>query len=408
MRIVGVIAEYNPFHSGHAHQLRQAREAAHADAVVAVMSGCFMQRGDAAIVSPAIRAKMALQNGADAVILLPALWSVRDAEHFALGGVHLLTGLGCDALSFGAETADLPLLQAAVDALESPDLPAAIQPHLSAGLPYPAALSAAMAEVAPAAARVLQSPNNTLGVCYLRALRRLGASTDVYPIARASDYHASAIGDGFSSATAIRSAILRGDWSSAYSAMPGSAADLLENQALANHLHRSEALDSVLLARLRLMDEVDYAALPDISEGIERRLRRFADTARTRETLLQAAKTRRYPYARLSRLATHALLGVTQAVVGSNPLPPAAFLLGFRRGCEPLLSHLAQGVIPLVSSAAQCGKDAAWAQVERRAWGLWALGAGYDGDMWQRHGVVRGECKPSASSSTILGANHHE
>ena len=152
MRIVGVIAEYNPFHSGHAHQLRQAREAAHADAVVAVMSGCFVQRGDAAIVSPAIRAKMALQNGAEAVILLPALWSVRDAEHFALGGVHLLTGLGCDSISFGAETADLPLLQAAADALESPDLPAAIQPHLSAGLPYPAALSAAMAEVAPAAA----------------------------------------------------------------------------------------------------------------------------------------------------------------------------------------------------------------------------------------------------------------
>ena len=135
MRIVGVVAEYNPFHLGHAHQLRQAREAAHADAVVAVMSGCFVQRGDAAIVSPAVRAAMALQNGADAVILLPALWSVRDAEHFALGGVHLLTGLGCDALSFGAETADLPLLQAAVDALESPDLPAAIQPHLSAGLP---------------------------------------------------------------------------------------------------------------------------------------------------------------------------------------------------------------------------------------------------------------------------------
>ena len=246
MRIVGVVAEYNPFHLGHAHQLRQAREAAHADAVVAVMSGCFVQRGDAAIVSPSIRAKMALQNGADAVILLPALWSVRDAEHFALGGVHLLTGLGCDALSFGAETADLPLLRAAADALESPDLSAVIQPHLSAGLPYPAALSAAMAEVAPAAARVLQSPNNTLGVCYLRALRRLGASTDVYPIARASDYHASAIGDGFSSATAIRSAILRGDWSSAYSAMPGSAADLLENQALENHLHRPEALDTLL------------------------------------------------------------------------------------------------------------------------------------------------------------------
>ena len=138
MRIVGVIAEYNPFHSGHAHQLRQAREAAHADAVVAVMSGCFVQRGDAAIVSPAIRAKMALQNGADAVILLPALWSVRDAEHFASGGVHLLTGLGCDALSFGAETADVPLLQAAADALESP-IYTDVQPHLPCQAAYPRA-----------------------------------------------------------------------------------------------------------------------------------------------------------------------------------------------------------------------------------------------------------------------------
>lgn len=390
MRIVGVIAEYNPFHLGHAYQLRQAREAAHADAVVAVMSGCFVQRGDAAIVSPAVRAKMALQNGADAVILLPALWAVRDAEHFALGGVSLLTSLGCDAISFGAETADLPLLRAAADAVDSSALRDAMQPYLSAGMPYPAALSAAMADAAPDAAPVLSSPNNTLGVCYLRALRRLGAHMDVCPIARASDYHATAVADGFSSATAIRSAILRGDWASARSAMPEDAADLLDTQALANHLHRPEALDSVLLARLRLMADTEYAALPDVSEGIERRLRRAAESARTRESLLQAAKTRRYPYARLSRLATHALLGVTQATVDSNPLPSAAFLLGFRRGCEPLLSQLAQGAVPLVSSAAQCGKDAAWVQVEQRAWVLWALGAGCEGDMWQRYGVVRG------------------
>lgn len=135
------------------------------------------------------------------------------------------------------------------------------------------------------------------------------------------------------------------------------------------------------------MDEADYAALPDISEGIERRLRRFADTARTRDSLLQAAKTRRYPYARLSRLATHALLGVTQAVVDSNPLPPAAFLLGFRRGCEPLLSHLAQG---------RFRWSAARRSAERRGVGAGgaargAVGArrGVDGDMWQRYGVVR-------------------
>lgn len=272
-----------------------------------------------------------------------------------------------------------------------------------------------MAEVAPAAACVLHSPNNTLGVCYLRALRRLGASTDVYPIARASDYHASAIGDGFSSATAIRSAILRGDWSSAYSAMPGRAADLLENQALANHLHRPEALDTLLLARLRLMDEVDYAALPDISEGIERRLRRFADTARTRDSLLQAVKTQRYPYARLSRLATHALLGVTQAVVDSNPLPPAAFLLGFRRGCEPLRRIWRRGRFRWSAARRSAGKarrGRRWSGA-RGGYGRSVRGsmAICGSDMaWcgREHPEGRSPAFQSSTAIIYIGANHHE
>ena len=389
MRIVGVVAEYNPFHAGHAHQLSQARALARADAVVAVMSGCFVQRGDAALLSPAVRAEMALQNGADAVILLPALWAVRDAEHFALGGVSLLQGVGCDAISFGAETADLPRLRLAADALDDPALPQAIQPHLSAGLPYPAALSAALSAVCPDAAPVLASPNNTLGVCYLRALRRLGASMAVYPVQRDSDYHASALSAGFSSATAIRNAALRGDWQSASAAMPESAAALLANQALSQSLHRPQALDSVLLSRLRLMSDAEYAALPDVSEGIEHRLHRAAESALTRETLLQSAKTRRYPYARLSRLSTHALLGVTQATVDASPLPPGAFLLGFRRDCTGLLSRLSQGKLPLLTRWRQLDKSAPWVQVEQRAWTLWALGAGQSGEMLPRYGVLR-------------------
>ena len=119
MRVVGVVAEYNPFHRGHAHHLQTARRLAGADAVVAVMSGCFVQRGDAALLSPGVRARMALSAGADAVILLPCLWSVRDAEHFALGGVSLLSSLGVDAISFGAETADKACLRQAAHLLNS-------------------------------------------------------------------------------------------------------------------------------------------------------------------------------------------------------------------------------------------------------------------------------------------------
>ena len=119
MRVVGVIAEYNPFHLGHAYHLAQARQLANADAIVVVMSSVFTQRGDAALLSPADRARMALSAGADAVFALPAAWAVRDAEHFALGGISILTGLGCDAISFGTESTDLSALQTAARLLEA-------------------------------------------------------------------------------------------------------------------------------------------------------------------------------------------------------------------------------------------------------------------------------------------------
>lgn len=387
MRIVGVIAEYNPFHSGHAHQLDEARRQTSADCVVAVMSGCFVQRGDAAILSPAVRTEMALENGADAVILLPAMWSVRNAEHFALGGVSLLNALGCDCISFGAETADLSALSAAASLLETDAAASSLHAQLARGLPYPAALSAAVSAVSPEAATMLASPNNTLAVCYLRAMMQLHSPMTAVPILRENDYHASAISGALSSAGAIRSAVLRGDWQSAQSAMPESAADLLMNQAAVQHLHRPEALDLVLLSRLRTMSDEDFAHLPDLSEGIENRLRRAASTAVTREALLQAAKTRRYPYARLSRLATYALLGITADLLAEYPLPPAAVLLGYRRDCAGLLSDLSRGRIPLLAPSA-CNRHDAWFQIEERAWQLWALGAGLPGDPLLRYRVI--------------------
>lgn len=391
MRIVGVIAEYNPFHRGHAYQLAQARKLSQADYVVAVMSGCFVQRGDAALLSPSVRAEMALKNGADAVLLLPTLWSVRDAEHFAWGGVSLLHNIGCHAISFGAEVADNSALLAAAKALESPAdaLQDVTRQQLASGLPYPAALSAAMEVLAPHLNLLLSSPNNTLGICYLRAMLRLGSQMEVFPVSRTGDYHATSLSGEYASATAIRRAILQGDWYAAYDAMPKSAATLLQKEARSGTLHHPEALDTALLARLRLMSDSDYATLPDISEGIENRLHHAAETTSSREALLQSAKTRRYPYARLSRLATHALLGCTQTLADETPSPPAAFLLGFRKGCEPLVSQLSQGCVPLVSSISQLDRKAPWLTLEERAWELWALGAGKESGLLARHKMIR-------------------
>ena len=377
MRIVGVVAEYNPFHLGHAYQLQAAREAAQADYVLAVMSGCFTQRGDAALLSPVARAEMALHSGADAVILLPALWSVRDAEHFALGSISLLASLGTDALSFGAENASAEKLEAAAQVLEesSDTLNRAVTAYLAQGMGYPAAMAKACEDLHPGFGSMLASPNNTLGICYLRALHRSGASMEVFPIQRKGDYHASDFDDTLSSATAVRSGILRGEWQRAYAAMPEECASLLRRESLAGHMHRPEALDQALLYRLRTMSAADYAALPGVSEGIDDRLRRAARQCSSKAALLDEVSTRRYPRARLNRLCAHALLGITQGDVEETPLPTAAVLLGFRKDATPLLSRLAQGTVPLVGRTSEY-PAARWLDIEATAWDVWGLGCG--------------------------------
>ncbi|MGN0746448.1 MAG: nucleotidyltransferase family protein [Aristaeellaceae bacterium] len=388
MRTVGVIAEYNPFHPGHARQLQQARERSGADCVAVVMSTCFTQRGEAAVLSPAVRARMALTHGADIVFALPCCWAVRDAERFALGGVQLLHMLGAEAISFGAETPDAALLTQAARLLDSADASSALRQALASGLPYPAALQQAVGALSPDAAALLSSPNNTLALCYLRAMRRLNAHMEVFPIARTGDYHATALSDT-PSATALRSAITRGDWQGLHSALPEDVYALLRQESLAGRVHPAHGLDQALLYRLRTMSAADWRALPELSEGIEDRLRKAAETASTREALLTAAKTRRYPYARLSRLCAHALLGITQSQLEAEPLPDALWLLGLKETALPLLRSLKRQQVPVISKVSDASCTAAWFRTEILAYDLWTLGCGQDAGLALRQGVVK-------------------
>ncbi len=390
MRIVGVIAEYNPFHAGHAYQLQKARELAQADAVVVVMSSVFTQRGDAALLSPADRAKMALSCGADAVFSLPAAWAVRDAEHFALGGVSVLAGLGCNAISFGTEVTNLPLMQEIARRLETPapEFDEAVRTRMTGGLPYPAALSAAMETALPGAAALLDTPNSTLAICYLRAMLRLNAQMDVVPVQRIGSYHDASLGDTLPSATAIRAAYQQGDWRAIRAAMPEKAFAILRAAEEQGRIHRPGSLDAALLYRLRTMSAEDYAALPDVSEGVENRLSAAAQTALTREDLLLSAKTRRYPYARLSRLATHALWGLTGSDLPQDGLS-AAWLLGFRKEQRVLLSELsARAALPIIGKAADFDRSQPWFQAELRAYDIWSLGAGLPAGLALTQGVA--------------------
>jgi len=391
MRVTGVIAEYDPFHRGHAHHLKIAREASRADYVVAVMSCCFTQRGIVSLLPPDDRVRMALLNGADAVIALPAMWSVRDAEHFALGGVRLLQGIGCDAISFGCETDDLPLLQRTARMLEDPTpaMLAAIHGRLDHGLGYPAAVAAALKVVMPDAEALLSSPNNTLAIAYLRAMERLGASMDAVPVRREGSYHATALGEVLPSASAVRGAIRRGDWLAAEKALPDHTRGILRDAVMCGRVAKEHALSQALLYRLRTMSDDEWHDLPGLSEGIGDRLRNAAMQAADEEELFRIASSKRYPTARLRRLAAHALLGLTEDLLEDTPLPPAAWLLGFRNGAEPLVRAMSGGALPLLTRAADLPQDASWFQAEARAWDLRALACGMPSGSAFAHKLVK-------------------
>ena len=368
MRIAGIIAEYNPFHNGHAYHVRETRRRTGCDYVVAVMDGAFTQRGEPALLSKWTRVRMALRCGVDAVFELPALYAVRPAEIFARGGVAILDGLGVDALSFGCETEDLGLLRAIAQlrAEEPPALTEALRQRLDRGETHARAWGEAAAEYLGVAPELLNRPNAILAAEYLRALAAQDARMEPCAVRRLGEYHDATLGT-YASASAIRKALAAGDLAAA-AAVPEAARDFLA-EGLAGH-----GLDDVLLLKLRSMKEADFAALADISEGIERRLYKLCREAADRETLLRGVQGRRYTQARASRLLAAALLDITRELAAAHPQPEYARLLGMRREAAPLLRELNRRArLPIVSDPVRMRGDPVF-ELERRATDIWALG----------------------------------
>jgi predicted nucleotidyltransferase len=351
MRVTGVICEYNPFHNGHALHLRRARAQSGADFIVCVMSGSFTQRGEPAAFDKWTRARAALEGGADAVFELPALYALSPADGFARAGVRLLEALGVVThLSFGVEKEALPLLDRllALTADESPAIKARIRQGLDAGMTLPRARAQAiLLETGdPAAGALLNKPNLTLALEYLRALQAMGTPPPIaaVPIAREGAGYHDADASSLASATGVRAALLRADWDAVRRAVPHAA---LWHTA---PLCRPEALDQALLYVLRTQDAPALRTLRGMDEGLEHRLLAAAQSSASRAQLLEAVKTKRYTHARLSRLLACVLLQIPQSLYDRYPLPPYARLLGMRRSASTLLRQIAQkATLPLVN-----------------------------------------------------------
>lgn len=339
MTVCGIVAEYNPFHAGHAHHIAETRRVLGADtAAVCAMSGNFVQRGDLAVMEKYARAAAAVRCGADLVLETPLSACLSSAEGFARGAVALLDALGCVThLSFGAERADLALLQRAADLSHRQE--EALRQALAAGLPYAAAMQQAVGAADPEAGTLLASPNNTLAVEYLSALDTLGSRMQPLAIERKGGAHDSDTpADGLPSASYLRDLLARGDAEACRPLMPEASFAVLEQeiQSGAAPVVR-DAVDQAILAHLR---RLDAAALIPFCSGDNGLAHRLADAIRDNTSFSEictAAQTRRYPLARVRRALLRAWLDLPQSV---SPEPQYIRVLAIGRQGRTILRRM--------------------------------------------------------------------
>lgn len=341
MKFAGIIAEYDPFHSGHALQLRMLRECG-AGTVAVCMSTGTVQRGGVPILPESVRARAALDAGADLVVALPAPYANASAEQFAAAGVYLLAALGCDTLAFGVETPDPAPLQVTAAALCSAAFPAALRSQLDAGLPFAAARAAATETLCPGAAALLQTPNNILGIEYCKAILRQGAALQPLPLPRLGAAHGTAQtgqvqGETLASASYIRQLVHAQGIKAAEPFVPQAAMQLYRQAAAQGLLADPEKFSTAVLTLLRTKTPEQLHALRGAGEGLENRLYAAAREAESVDDLYTRLKTKRYPTARLRRLVLDAVLDVSAA--GLPELPPYLLVLGAKRSALPLLKH---------------------------------------------------------------------
>lgn len=365
-RVAAIICEYNPLHLGHARQWEAVRRHLGEDAaILCLMSGNFVQRGAPAVFRKDLRARAAVESGADLVLELPLTCALRSAEGFAAGGVEILEKLqSVDALCFGSETGDAAALWEAAALLDAPDFPAALRRELDTGRPFAAARAAAFEELG-GDAEILRRPNDILAVEYCKALRRLGSSIRPLAVHRPGDYHAAEIDAETPSSSALRRQIEAGEDWEAFVPPPAFA-------ALRGAPPRSLAWgERAVLARLRTLPDAAFEALPGGGEGLWRKLRRACREEDSLASVMQAVKSKRYAYTRIARMVLCAFLGLTEADLTASP--PYVRALAFSPRGQALLRRLRrESQIPVVN-AGEPPPDGAYFALERRAAMLYPL-----------------------------------
>lgn len=380
--VLGIVAEYNPFHKGHEYHLRESIKRTKAESVVIVLSSDFVQRGEAALTSKWNRAEAALNSGADLVIELPSVFSAHNAGVFANASVDLLEATGIIShMSFGSENSEW-YTQNILDILiqEPEDFKSVLRLFLNKGHSFVEARSLALDKLLPGTYERIKRSNNLLGLSYLKRLREINSQvTPVMIERRGSDYNDTEL-SAFSSATAIRKAIYAGETERALSELPEtSAAKLTEALAAGNAVVSDKKLWQLLRYRLLSSSPEELASIAEISEGIEYKLREEAVKAKSFGEWTDACTSKRYPSSRIRRNAIHTLLGLdhwTNRALQRLSVPCIRILGMTQNGQELLRRMKTTAKLPIITKYGEAASVSSYAKkimdYELKACELWA------------------------------------
>ena len=396
--VVGIIGEYNPFHNGHKYHLEESKRILNADYSVAVISGNFVQRGNVSIVDKWTKAEMTLSNGIDLVIELPTIYSISSAENFAYGAIKTLDSLNIvDYVSFGSEFGNLDVLDKFADIFyRQPSEYVSILNHeLSKGISFPKARENAVLMYLNDIRKysnVLSSPNNILGIEYLKALKK--SKSHIHPLTIKREnvgYNEIGISNNFASATSIRNMIINNKLSKLPYVMPKETYKILYNSFQKGHYVKDiSRFEKEIIYTLRKMSLAEIANLPDVVEGLEHSIKNAANSCNTLNEFMNIIKTKRYTTTRIQRILIYALLGITKKdMKESTKNIPYIRVLGFNKKGKELLSVISNsnkniGVITSVKKYLDYGNPSKYSKnmlnIDINATNIYTIG--YQKDSW--------------------------
>ena len=370
MKIAGIIAEYNPFHNGHEYHIEQTKKLTNCDYVIIILSGDFTQRGIPAFINKHKRAEMALLSGADLVIELPIYYSCSSAQYFALGATHILNSLNCiDYLSFGSECGDINTLKDIALLLTNEDahFSQLLKENLKSGLPYPRAFSVSFSvayQDKPEYCNIISSPNNLLGIEYLKSLITLNSNIEPFTITRnGADYLDDNIETYNSSALAIRSSILTDNsLDGSKDQMPVKIHELLMSEYKKTFPISLDDYSQPLLYKLLNQKNNTFTEYLDIDISLSNKIKNNICNFTNFSSFAELLKTKEYSYARICRCLVQILLNIKKSHLrkasDSNIiLPNYARILGFNSSKTELLSIIKSNCnIPLISKLSNADK----------------------------------------------------